>query len=59
MSTAISLDPVSSDSFIVALSGVSASSYRVRSVQIFTGDLHSSYCFSAGRSVESVFAPEF
>lgn len=59
MSTAISLDPASSDSFIVALSGVSASSYRVRSVQIFTGDLRSSYCFRAGRSIESVFAPEF
>ena len=59
MSTAIPLGAASRNSFIISLLGEGANSYRVGSVQIVSDDMRNSYCFGAGRSIESVFIPEF
>ena len=59
MPTAIPIDPVFSDSLIVVLSRENAGTNLVRSVQMVSGDMRNSYCFRAGRSLDSAFAPEF
>ncbi|RLJ60684.1 hypothetical protein BCF46_0887 [Litoreibacter meonggei] len=59
MSTALSLGVSSSDSFIVYLSPEGARSYSVRSVWLVSGDMSNSYCFRAGRPIETIFVPEF
>ena len=59
MSTALSLGLSSSDNFIVHLSSDGAHSYSVRSIRMVSGDMSNSYCFRAGRPIETIFVPEF
>lgn len=59
MSTALSLGPVSNDSLILILSREASSRFLVRSVQMVSGDMRNSHCFTSGRSIQSAFVPEF
>jgi hypothetical protein len=59
MSMAIPRGPVSSDSLIVILNRERAGAFLVRSVQIVSGDMRTSHCFTSGRAIEETFVPEF
>ncbi|WP_281857042.1 hypothetical protein [Litoreibacter halocynthiae] len=59
MSTAKSLGLMSSDSVTIALTKYCDTTYRVRSIQLISGGMHSSFFFDTSRTIESVLVSEF